>query len=144
MPLQVGNYWRNDDQNYTEIQGTVRINNELYYKLFSRIGGDVIMEEYYRIDKDENLISSSPQYPDHKYIKAKFNANVGDSFQTLGDKSVNDYKVTVVEKTDTKMTFSFDMIYHPNLKGHPHTVSYIKGLGFSGPWKEVRIDGKVF
>jgi hypothetical protein len=144
MPLQIGNYWRVNDENYTEIQDTVRIKGRLFYKIYSLIGGDAIAEDYYRIDENQNLISSSPRYPDYQYIKAKFGANVGDSFQTLGDKDVNDYKVTVVEKTPSSMTFSFDMIYHPNLKGHPHTVTYLKGLAWKGNWKEIRINGKVY
>lgn len=144
MPLHIGNYWRMNDLSYTEVQDTVRIGGELYYKLFSLVGGDAVMEEYLRIDANENLISSSPEHPDRQYIKAKFNANVADTFQTLGDETVNDYKVTVVEKTDSKMTFSFDMIYHPNFKGRPHTVTYLKGLGLDDSWKEIRINGKVF
>jgi hypothetical protein len=143
LPLQIGNYWKVDSQNYTEIQDTVRIKGILYYKLFSLTGGDVASEEYYRIDENQNLILGSVRYPDHQYLKAKFNASVGETFQTLGDKSYNDYKVTVIEKTDNKITFSYDMIYHPNLKGHPHTISFVKGLGWANSWKAVRINGKI-
>jgi hypothetical protein len=144
MPLQIGNYWRMNAQNFSEVQDTVRIKGKLYYKIFSLTGGDVSGEQYFRIDEDQNLISSSPRYPDYKYTRAKFNANVGDTFQTLGDQSYNDYKVTVVEKSDTKMTFSYDMIYHPNLKGHPHTETFIKGTGWDDQWKSMRINGIVY
>ncbi|MHB1177105.1 MAG: hypothetical protein ACYCZO_02110 [Daejeonella sp.] len=144
MPLQIGNYWRINDQNYTEIQDTVRINGDLYYKIFSLVGGDVGSEQYYRINANQDLIESSLRYPDYKFTKAKFNAKIGDSFQALGDQSYNDYKITVTEKTDTKMTFSYDMIYHPNLKGHPHTITFIKGFGWDGAWKIIRINGRGY
>ncbi|WP_207421363.1 hypothetical protein [Desertivirga brevis] len=144
MPLQIGNYWRVDSQNFSEIQDTVRIKGQLYYKMFSLTGGDAMSEDYLRIDANNNLISSSPRFPEIQYIRARFGANVGDTFQTLEDQSYNDYKVSVVEKSPTKMTFSFDMIYHPNFKGHPHTVTYIKGLGLQGGWKEIKINGKVY
>ena len=143
FPLQIGNYWRINDQNYSEVKDTLTIKGELYYQVSSLTGGDAFGENYYRINQDQELISTSPRYPDYRYTHAKFNANLGDTFQTLGDKSVNDYKVTVVEKTDTRMTFSFDMIYHPNLKGHPHTVTYLKGLGWDDRWKTICIDGKI-
>jgi hypothetical protein len=108
------------------------------------VGGDAISKEYYTINSNQELIQSPPRNPNHKFIKAKFNAKVGDSFQALGDQSVNDYKITVTEKTDYKMTFSYDMIYHPNLKGHPHTITFIRGLGWDGVWKSIRINGKIY
>lgn len=144
MPLQIGNYWRVNEKNYSEIQDTVRIKGKLFYKVYSLVGGDVKAVNYYRIDENQNLISSSPQNPDHQYLKAKFGANVGESFQTIGDKSYNDYKVTVLEKTSTTMTFSFDMIYHPSLKGQTHTVTYLKGLGWKDIWIEIKVCGKVY
>jgi hypothetical protein len=143
LPLQVGNYWRMDDQNYTEVRDSVWIRGKLYYKVYSLIGGDGISEDYLRIDEQQNLISSSPRYPDSQYIRARFGANQGETFQTLGNQTYNDYKVTVTKKTDKEITFSFDMIYHPNLKGHPHTVTYVKGLGWKADWKEVRISGVI-
>ncbi|WP_207531950.1 hypothetical protein [Desertivirga arenae] len=144
MPLQIGNYWRTNGENFVEIKDTVRINGKLFYQMSGITGGDVITEDYLRIDENNNLISSSPRFPDTEYIKARFGANQGESFQTLGDQSYNDYKVTVIEKTPTKITFSFDMVYHPNLKGHPHSITYIKGLGLQAGWKEIKIDGKIY
>lgn len=144
LPLQIGNYWRINDQNYTEIQDTVRIKGQLYYKLFSLIGGDAISEDFLRIDENQNLISASIRNPDYSYLKAKFNANIGDSFQTLGDQSYNDYKVTVIKKNENEITFSYDMIYHPNLKGHPHTVTFVKGMGWKSSWKTIRINNIIY
>lgn len=144
MPLQIGNYWRMNEQNYTEIRDTVRIKGDLYYKFFSLVGGDVFNEQYFRINANQDLIESSLRYPDYKFIKAKFNAKVGDTFQALGDQSYNDYKITVIEKSDTKMTFSYDMIYHPNLQGHPHTLTFIKGFGWNDSWKTIRINERIY
>jgi hypothetical protein len=143
LPLQIGNYWRMDAETYIEITGTVQLNGKQFYKTFSLTGGDVLGELCYRIDEHQNLIESHERHPDYNFIVAKFNAKVGDSFQALGDKSVNDYKITVVEKTPTKMSFSYDMIYHPNLKGHPHVRSFVKGIGWDG-WKIVKIGEKVY
>ena len=35
------------------------------------------------------------------------------------------------------------MIYHPNLKGQPNAVSYIKGQGFDGDWNSLKINGVI-
>lgn len=141
LPMQIGNYWKNNAQNYTEIQDTVRIDGEKYYKFYSLIGGDAISTTYLRIDKDNQLWESYPSEPKAKYLKARFNGKVNDSFFTLNDESENDNKVTITEKTDKKMTFSYDMIYHPNLKGQQNPVSYIKGQGFDGDWNGLKING---
>jgi len=143
LPMQIGNYWKNDPQNYTEILDTVKINGETYYKFYSLVGGDAISISYLRIDKENQLWESSPSEPNFKYLKARFNGKVNDTFFTLNDKSVNDNKVTIIEKTDKKMTFSYDMVHHPNLKGQPNAVSYIKGQGFEGNWKGLKINGVI-
>lgn len=143
LPMQIGNYWKNNEQNYTEIQDTLKINGETYYKFYSLIGGDAISITYMRIDKDNQLWESYPSQPHSKYLKARFNGKVNESFFTLNDKSVNDNKVTITEKTDKKMTFSYEMIYHPNLKGQPNAVSYIKGQGFDGDWNSLKINGVI-
>ena len=143
LPMQIGNYWRMNAENYTEIQDTVRISKKLYYKFYSLVGGDAIAVSYLRIDKDNQLWESWPSSDGKEYLRAKFNANVNDTFFTLNDQTVNDYKVKMIQKTDDKRSFEFDMVYHPNLAGHPHTVTYIKGLGFPGAWNGLKIDGKV-
>lgn len=143
LPMQIGNYWKNNAHNYTEIEDTVRIDGETYYKFYSLVGGDAVATTYLRIDKDNQLWESYPSDPKTKYLKARFNGEVNDTFFTLNDKSENDNKVTITEKTDKKMTFSYDMIYHPNLKGQPNPVSYIKGQGFEGDWKALKINDVI-
>ncbi|RZK11183.1 MAG: hypothetical protein EOO43_19540 [Flavobacterium sp.] len=143
MPMQIGNTWTLGAQNYTKILDTVRIGNGLYYKFYSLVGGDATDVKYLRIDKDDNLLESYPDQPGKLYVHAKFGAEVNDEFFTIGDGSVNDYKVRVTEKTADRMTFEFDMVNHPKLKGNTHKVSYIKGLGIDEKWKSITIDGKT-
>lgn len=143
LPMQIGNYWKNDAQNYTEIQDTMRIDGKLYYKFYSLIGGDAVSTTYLRIDKDNQLLESWPAAEGKEYLRAKFNGNVNDTFFTLNDKTENDKKVTIMNKSDKKMTFSYDMVYHPNLKGHPSTESFVKGQGFEGKWNGLKINGVI-
>lgn len=140
LPMQIGNLWFMNSANYTEIKDTVSINKKLFYKFYSLVGGDAISISYLRIDEQNRLIEGYPTSPLKTYLKADFKANIGDKFFTTGQKDYNDYEVTVVRKTDTEMIFDFDMVYHPNLKGHPFSVKYIKGKGFSGDWKKLRIN----
>lgn len=143
LPMQIGNQWRIDSQNYTEIQDTVRMDGKLYYKFYSLIGGDAVSTVYLRIDENNQLMESWPDSTGKQYTRAKFNSKVGDSFFTLNDGTTNDYKVTVIEKTDKKITFSFEMIYHDNMKGESHQVTYVKGQGLDDDWKSIKIDGKM-
>ncbi|MCZ4223268.1 hypothetical protein [Pedobacter rhodius] len=143
LPMQVGNLWYSNNQNYTEIKDSVVIGGKLYYQFYSLVGGDAIGISYLRIDETGKLIASDPKYPDLRVILADFGAKVGDKFFTTGQGNDTDKEVTVTEKTDTKMSFSYDAIYHPNLKGHPYLVSYIKGQGFPGTWTRLRINGIV-
>ncbi|NEU09590.1 hypothetical protein GZH53_14785 [Flavihumibacter sp. R14] len=144
LPMEIGNYWRIGTQDYIEIQDTVRFGDHLYYKFFGLTGGDVHSTTYMRLDANNQLWEGYPRDPGKEYLKAKFDANVNDTFFTLNDQSVNDYKVKLIEKTADKRVFEMDMVYHPNFKGHPHTVTYIKGKGFEGPWKTMRISGVVY
>lgn len=143
MPMQIGNSWKMGAQNYTQIQDTLRIGNELYYKFYSLVGGDAVDIKYLRINEKNELLEAYPDQPGKIYTHAKFNAKVNEEFYTIGDRSENDYKVKVTEKSDKKITFEFDMAYHPNLKGSTHKVSYIKGLGLDENWVNITIDGKV-
>ncbi|QDW21044.1 hypothetical protein [Flavobacterium sp. KBS0721] len=143
LPMKIGNQWTIDSQNYTVIQDTLRIDSKLYYKFYSLIGGDAVSTAYLRIDDNNQLMESWPDAKGKEYTRAKFNSKVGDSFFTLNDRTANDYKVTVVEKTDTRITFSFEMIYHDNMKGELHQVTYIKGQGLDEGWKSIKIDGKT-
>lgn len=141
LPMQVGNLWYSNDQNYTQIKDSLFISGKLYYEFYSLIGGDGVSISYLRIDETGKLIASDPKYPDLRVIRADFGAKVGDKFFTTGQGNDTDQEVTVTEKTVTSMGFSFDAIYHPNLKGHPYLVSYVKGQGFPGNWTRLRING---
>ncbi|MCZ4245797.1 hypothetical protein [Pedobacter punctiformis] len=144
LPMQVGNYWKMSATSYTEIQDTLRIDGKLYYKFYSLVGGDATSTNYYRIDEQNRLVEGYIDEPKKVYVKASFNAKLGDIFYTLNDKTENDYQVKVVSKTDSDMVFEFDMVYHPNLKGSKHTEKYIKGKGWADEWKEVKINGIVY
>ena len=145
MPMQVGNYWgtANRQNSYIEIQETTQIDGKTYYKFYSLIGGDAISTSYLRIDEQNRLVESFPHQPSRVYVRADFNAKAGDVFYTLNDRTVNDYKVTVKSKTEKAMSFDFEMVYHPNLKGQVHNVTYIKGIGWSDNFEKIIIDGKV-
>jgi hypothetical protein len=144
LPMEVGNYWKKDIQNYTEIQDTVRINKKLFYKFYSLIGGDVRLTQYLRIDENNQLVESSPSNPGYQIISAKFDDKLYDHYFTLNDKTVNDQLVTVIEKTAERFTLSVVVVYHPLLSGQiVRTTTYIKGVGFEGDWTGLKINGKV-
>lgn len=142
LPMQVGNLWKMGDQNYTTIQDTTNIDGKLYFKFYSLIGGDAVDIKYLRINEANELVEAYPGQPKKIYTHAKFNAKVGDEFYTLGDQSTNDYRVRVIQSTPTRMTFELEMMFHQNLKGSKHRVSYLKGIGFDDHWKQIIINGK--
>ncbi|MFF5382278.1 hypothetical protein [Pedobacter suwonensis] len=144
LPMQIGNLWYMNAQSYTEIQDTVRINNKLFYKFYSLVGGDAVSTVYLRIDEHNRLIEGYPYSPLKTYTRADFSAKKGDKFFTTGEKDENDNEVTVVQKSDQEITFSFDPIYHPNLKGHPTQVKYIKGKGWADQYQKLKINGVVY
>ncbi|WP_405569322.1 hypothetical protein [Winogradskyella sp. Asnod2-B02-A] len=142
LPMHIGNYWKVDEENFTEIVDTVRIQENLYYKFHSLINGDAFGIQYLRIDDSQNLIESFPNNPNFKYIHAKFNAQLGSTFWTINDQSVNDFKATVIEKENSSRSFEFQRIYHPNLND-THIKKYIRGLGWNN-FNEIKIDGNIF
>ncbi len=144
LPMHIGNYWKINAENYTEITDTLTINGDIYFEFVSLTGGDVLSTQYLRIDNDQNLIESYPEHPELLYTHAKFNANLNDAFYTLNDGTVNDYKVKVVKKDSSIIRLKFEMVYHPGLNGTSHTVTYIKGAGWEDNWNEVRINGKTY
>jgi len=143
LPMQIGNYWKIDSQNYTEIQDTVRLDGKLYYKFYALVGGDGVAITYLRIDEHNRLVESWPAANGKEYIRAQFNSKLGDSFFTLSDQSSNDYKVTVIEKTDKQMIFSLDRVHHDYLNEEPYKVTYVKGVGLQDRWKSIKINGKI-
>ena len=143
LPMQVGNLWQINAQNFTQIQDTLRIGGSLYFKFHSLIGGDAVDTRYLRIDGSGQLLEAYPDQPGKIYTHARFNGGLGEEFHTLGDRTENDYKVKIIGKTAERMTFEFEMVYHPNLRGDKHTVSYINGLGLEDKWSKVVIDGRT-
>jgi hypothetical protein len=142
LPMHIGNYWKNDKNNYVEIIDTLRIQGDLYYKFYRLMGGDSRYISYMRIDSNQNLIESFPDDPDFKYTHAKFDAQIGSTFWTLNDQSVNDLKVTVIVKDSSLRTFELQRSYHTNINAKA-IKTYIKGLGYN-IYDEVRINGEVF
>lgn len=142
LPMTIGNYWKNNEENFTKIIDTLRIQGDLYYKFYSLIGGDGINTQYLRIDDNLNLIETYPDNPDSKYIHAKFNAQLGSTFWTMDNQSVNDFKAKMIEKEESSRAFEFQRVYHPDAKDK-HIVKYIKGRGWGG-FKEIKIDEAIF
>jgi hypothetical protein len=147
LPMQIGNYWKIDDDNFTEITDTLRIQGEVYYKFYSLIGRDAIGIDYLRIDDEQNLVGSNPDYPNFRYTHAKFDASVGETFWTMGNQSINDFKVTLTEKNDNLRTFEHHRFY----QNHEEKlfISYTRGLGWNfnyylRDFKEIKINGVVY
>ncbi|GAA3629340.1 hypothetical protein [Flavivirga jejuensis] len=148
LPMHIGNYWKYDEDNYTEITDTLRIEGDLYYKFYSLIGGDAVTFQYLRIDTNQNLIQGYPDNPDFKHIHAKFNTSLEDTFWTLNNKSVNDFKATLIEKDDNLRTYAFQRFYK-NPEEEKLFVSYIRGLGwnynfYTTSYKQIKIDGEIY
>lgn len=145
LPMHIGNYWRIGTGSSIDITDTIRFANQLYYKFYSRIGGDAFSTQYLRIDTASQLWEGYPSQPGKEYLHARFNGNPDDIFYTLNDQSVNDCKVRISGKTDNMRMFEFDRIYHQNLKGQLSTRTYLRGLGWGDDvWDSIRINGVVY
>src|SRR5690349_20495773 len=75
LPMEIGNYWRKGDRSYIEIQDTVRINMNLFYKFYS-VDGDTFSIRYLSVDEHNQLWESGPSGSGHEVLLAKFDANV--------------------------------------------------------------------
>lgn len=139
-PLRIGNYWRNDSQTYTEVRDTLRIQQKLYYKVYSLVGGDSELTQYLRIDENQNLVEANP-LDTNLFIYAKFNANVGDVFPVSN--TGNNSLVKVAEKSDIKMSFTLDT-YRNNIEIGESSQTYYKGIGPDGNYSTIKIDDKVY
>lgn len=134
LPMHVGNRWKINAENYTEIRDTLRINGERFYYFYSLIGGDIVMQQYLRIDEELRLVERFPGDPDFRYLHADFGAEVGDTFSTIGDGSRNDYRVEVVTKTDSTITFNYQNKQDDYMR-YQHT--FIRGLGYQEEYERV-------
>ena len=126
LPMEIGNYWRNKEA-YIRILDTVRFDGRLYYKFLSVLSNDMLFQEYLRIDGQKQLWSGIPGNSGKEYLKARFNAKLGDTFYTLNDQSWNDYLVKLIEKSETRRVLELDLVYDPYLKAQKHNETYIKG-----------------
>lgn len=115
IPMQIGNYWKVDAQNYTEIKDTLRIDGKLYYQFYSLVGGDAVSKVFLRINEKKSWQNPGLLQKVRNTSVLNLEGMLMIAF-TLNDKTTNDYKVTIIEKSDRKMTFSFDMIYHDNFE----------------------------
>ncbi|HKG05051.1 MAG TPA: hypothetical protein VKB19_01265, partial [Pedobacter sp.] len=144
LPMQVGNYWKKDKYNKIEITDSVYIKGELYYRFDHLIDGDGLATSYSTIDDKNQLWESSPQRPDIKSLVARFDDKVNDSFFTLNDKTVYDFRVTVTKKSADSITLISQIIYHPIMSGRiMSTNTFIRGIGYGGEFIGIKINGKV-
>ena len=142
LPMKIGNYWKINSDNYTEITDTIRINGFLFYKFYSIIGGDGRDTHYLRIDENNDLIEKIPDRPDMRFTHAKFNSKIGDKFH-FEDTAPFYYLVSVIYKRHDIIKFEFKWISDPRLAGS-YTKTYKKGMGFIGIWKEIRINETTY
>ena len=141
LPMKIGNYWKINSDNYTEIKDTIRIKGFLFYKFYSLIGGDGLAIEYLRIDENNDLIEKIPDHPEVTYTHAKFSSKIGNKFY-FEDTAPLNYLVTVIYNKQDIIKFEFKNISRPELGGY--IKSYKKGMGFVGNWKEVRINETTY
>jgi len=142
-PMQIGNYWKTDAQNYMEIQDTVRINGKLYYKFHYATGGDVIGLEYLRIDENQYLVEANPNDTSLNY-QANFGANVNDTFHSLNIQNINNHLIKVTYKSATKMTFQIDVFNNNFASAQTIANTYYKGIGPDGNYTTIKINGIVY
>lgn len=153
LPLQVGNYWKVNDEDYVEIVGKVQLNDGEYFELYSFIK-DVpdrsfqTRSIYLRIDDKQNLIQG---YKNNNFTNIIVNFNMRE-----GDELDNVDKVTVLEKNSEKMRFrhnclvcSFTPSFHEStfLNGHgfaERNFFLASNFGLIRPFKEVKINGVVY
>ena len=136
LPMHVGNRWEVNEQNYTEIQDTLRINEELFYYFFALVGGDMVVRQYLRIDEEDRLIERFPDDPDFRYLHADFRAAVGDTFSTIGDDSRNNFIVAVTIKTDSTMTFNYQNKQDDYVR---FQRTFVRGLGYQEDYQVVEL-----
>lgn len=144
FPLQIGNYWYIDANDYTEIQDTLRIQGKLYYKFYSLVGGDAGSTNYLRLDENLQVVEAYPAYPNFYYIHAKFNANVNDTFYPIGNGSVNDHLMKVAYKSGYKMVFLVDVYNNNFASAQSFSDTYLKGIGLDDKYTRIKIDGIVY
>ena len=144
-PMNIGNYWKVDNNNYIKIVDTIRIGGELFYEFNTLVAGRDRYIKYLRIDENNDLIAKRPDIPAKKTTYAKFSSSIGDTFYTRNDTTITDCQVVVIFKNTDTIKFEYDRIYNPELKGSKYIRAYKKGFGLLGNnWKEVFIDSIIY
>ncbi|MDJ1483295.1 hypothetical protein QNI16_22545 [Cytophagaceae bacterium YF14B1] len=150
FPLQVGNYWKVDDNDYLEITNTKVIDGHTYYQIYTKspLGGEGNL--YIRIDKNLNLIQAYENAPGYSKTIANFRMKKGKKVADTPEEP------TVIERDNNKITFRYLCV----ICGRPNAmfdISFHKGKGilsrnslFRGyfennpPFTEIRINGQVY
>lgn len=143
MPLEIGNYWKKGEYVRSEVVDTVRIDGDLFYKIDMRLSLDELGTMYLRIDENQNLIEKFPNNLGYQSLRAKFDIELGDTFYQNDNNPGSDFLGTLMERTDSIMTFRFQRVNHPTLTDE-HTDVYINGLGWWYDWDEVKIGDDVY
>ena len=143
LPLEIGNYWKKGEYVLYEVVDTVRIDGDLFYKIQMQFSYDEGGTKYLRIDENQNLIEKFPNNPGTQSLRAKFDIELGDTFYQNDNNPGSDFLGTLMERTDSIMSFRFQRVNHPTLTDE-HTDIYINGLGWWYDWEEIKIGEDVY
>ncbi len=152
LPLQVGNYWKVDNDDYIEITGKAQLADGEYFVLSSFIKNvpDPAFATqllYMRIDEKQNLVQG--------FKGNNFTRIVANFALKEGEKLAVYDNLTVLEKNNTRMKFRHDCLvcsFYPsyyestflNGRGFADRSFFLAGnFGLIKPFKEVRINGVV-
>ncbi|UKJ06513.1 hypothetical protein [Solitalea lacus] len=143
FPLQVGNYWRINSDNYAEIKEKKILNGKEYFHYQALVGGDAFDNAYYRIDGNK-LIQGYNFYTDvPEVLIADFNEALDEVFYaTTILSNPNNIKITVIEKSEDTMKFK----YEESVSGKPNIYfrTFRKGVGLDEKYDEIKINGVVY
>jgi len=153
LPLEIGNYWKVDDDDYVEVTGTEVINGQTFFVSRSRNkdGYNPGLQDgnlYFRIDDGKNLIQG--------YKNQTFTKNIADFTLAKGRKVNALENPTVTEKTAGYITFRYDCMICSQSNTY-YYATFIRGKGFAErnfmlagslslvkKFTEVKIGGKIY
>ena len=154
LPLEIGNYWKVDDDNYVEVTGTEQLNGQTFFVLRSRnkTAVEPSLREYdlyFRIDGQENLIQGF-KISTHSRIVANFALKKGQK----ADAPANP---TVTDKDADRITFRYDNLLVSSSPPNYMYATFLKGKGFEAKnfmltrysalvdkFTEIKIGGNVY
>ena len=127
LPLEIGNYWKVDDDNYVEVTGTEQLNGQTFFVLRSRNGsaadpGFREYDLYFRVDEQANLIQG---FKNSTYSKVVANFNL-----EKGQKADDMENPTVTVKTADLITFRYDCMVCSAYPSY-YYATFLKGRGFA-------------